>query len=158
MKEITLKGGSIAYVDDKDFEYLSKFKWCVSNRYASGTKDGKSFKMHREILKDELTSNKLYVDHIDHNPLNNQRSNLRVCTNSQNQANRIKTERKTSSFKGVSWHNGANKWHARIYYNSRPLSLGLFNSEISAAIAYDEKALELFGEFALVNFPIEEAK
>jgi len=95
------------------------------------------------------------VDHINGDPLDNRRQNLRPATPSQNQANRTKYQGRrgvTSRYKGVCWHRKDKKWMARIYRDGKQIYLGGFDCEIEAAKAYDSAALEIFGEFALPNF------
>ena len=150
MKEIKLSKGFVAQVDDEDFEYLNQFKWYVYidrvYRYAlrRDNKSRKRIKMHRVILN---APDNILVDHIDHNGLNNQRNNIRLCTNTQNQWN-MKGRR--NGFKGVSIEN--NRFRAAIKYQSKTIHLGNFKTEEDAAKAYDKKATELFGEFAYLNF------
>ena len=101
-----------------------------------------------------VTEPSVGIDHIDWNGLNNQSSNLRLCSTSQNGANKRKNEGKYSSqFKGVTWFKLANKWKADIQCNKKVFTLVLFISEEEAARAYDKRAQELFGEFAHLNFP-----
>jgi len=98
MKEIQLskigkyKGMYKVLVDDEDFEYLNQFNWHVGkvrgNNYAKRTIHSnpiKSVKMHRAIMNAPIN---MQVDHIDHNGLNNQKSNLRLCVNKENACNR----------------------------------------------------------------------
>ena len=108
--------------------------------------------MHRVIAE---TPEGKETDHVNHNSLDNRRENLRVCTHSQNMANASKKTPHTSKFKGVTWNRHLGRWYSRITCNGKLLNIGPFNSEIDAAKAYDEKATELFGEFALPNFPQE---
>jgi len=91
------------------------------------------------------------MDHTDHIRDNNIWSNLRACTSSNNLANRPKYRNNTSGFKGVTWHEALKKWRARIGYKNKYIHLGLFNCKVEAAKTYNEKALELFGEFAYQN-------
>lgn len=155
-KELTLTKGYVALVDDEDYEYLSRWKWTYSGGYALRRvlHDGKkvTIMLHRQIMNAQES---LDVDHRDTNPLNNQRYNLRVCTRTQNNANRTPYKFGTSKFKGVSFRRDrlSNPWRASIGYNNQRLSLGVYPTEIQAAKSYDEKARELFGEFALTNFP-----
>ena len=92
------------------------------------------------------------VDHKDRNSLNNHLSNLRWCTHKENQQNRSKLKNTTSVYKGVSFHKASNKWQAHICHNGLQIHLGLFTDEVEAAHAYDRKASELFGVFAVLNF------
>jgi len=96
--------------------------------------------------------NHLFVDHIDHNGLNNRRSNLRLCTLAQNNRNMV-SRTGSSKYKGVCWHGGTKKWNAKIRLNRKCYHIGLFTDEIAAAKAYDKKAKELHGQFACLNFP-----
>jgi HNH endonuclease len=85
------------------------------------------------------------LDHIDRNPTNNRWANLRLATNSQNQANTVAWATGTSGFKGVNWKNGA--WWARISVRRRRAFLGCFDTPGSAALAYAIAAEKHFGEF-----------
>ena len=158
-KHIPLTQGKFAIVDAADYAELSKYKWRV--KWCKNVKsfyvirslprvNGKSkvVTMHREILG-ALPGQ--YVDHINHDTLDNRRENLRICTNAQNCANRIKSVNTSSQFKGVYWCKVMSKWRSRI--GEQPQHIGYFTDEIEAARAYDEAAKELFGEFALLNFP-----
>jgi hypothetical protein len=104
--------------------------------------------MHREILyapKDKV------VDHINHNGLDNRRENLRLVTIEQNVWNTRKQRRLTASrYKGVTLHKG--QWRSVIYRRKKQIHLGYFDTEETAAKAYDVKAKELFGEYACLNF------
>lgn len=108
---------------------------------------------HRFILG--LTDKSKVVDHADGNGLNNQRSNLRICSNSENVRNRRvdtdQTKKSTSKYKGVYWNKRSAKWHARITYDNRKIHLGLHENENEAAKAYNDAAVKYFGEFARLN-------
>ena len=86
-----------------------------------------------------------------HKTLDNRRSNLRLCTRAQNQANKLKKPGCSSTFKGVSWNKAAKKWQASIRVSQKLIALGLFNDEVLAARSYNVAAVEHFGEFALLN-------
>ena len=156
MRKISLTRGLVAFVDDEDFERLSQFNWyaeqCKSGYYATrgNWRDGRNFttRMHREAV---LAPPGCAIDHIDHNGLNNQKSNLRLCSTSQNNFNQRLGRRNTSGFKGVSWDKSKNKWSAQLGLNGKIVHLGRFCSAIEAATAYDDNAVIHFGEFALTN-------
>lgn len=110
--------------------------------------------MHRIILARKLARplrRGEQVDHINGNPLDNRRANLRLATNTQNQRN--SRARSASGYKGVTWHKRDCKWQAQIQHNGQLRHLGYFNSRIEAARAYDDAARQLFGPYAALNFP-----
>lgn len=159
MKKIQLNQGQFALIDDDDFEKITGFgKWSlIANGYAGrtikpgkqpGLKVNKTIWMHRIIMD---APKGMFVDHIDGNKLNNQKSNLRVCSRAQNGQNRGAPKSNTSGFKGVHWFPACNKWRSRIVVNKKAISLGLFDCKIEAAKAYNIAALEYHGEFANVN-------
>jgi len=80
--------------------------------------------------------NKLVVNHIDFNKVNNKIENLEIVTNRTN-SNRKHIE-STSKYTGVSWHKSTNKWHSQITINGRTKSLGLFDCELKAHYKYEE--------------------
>ena len=154
MQKITLTQGKFALVDDDDFEELNKYNWYFSQGYATRhvTISGKRKLqgMHRFITNCPADMD---VDHANHDKLDNRKSNLRVCSHSENNQNQqMRTKSKTSSvYKGVYFDKHANKWRAHIKLNYKDKHLGLFENEIDAAIAYNNAAIEMFGEFALLN-------
>jgi hypothetical protein len=156
-----------AYVDDEDYERLvalgpwrlrvagvvGKTANLLFYAYRVERIDGKQrmFMMHRELIN---VPEGYDTDHRDSNGLNNQKSNLRVATRSQNNANRRKGLECSSVYKGVSskYFNGKfHHWQARIGCGGKKIDLGMFNNEHEAALAYNKKAKELYGEFALLN-------
>ncbi len=159
MKTIPLTKGQFTVVDDDIFDELIKYKWqakynkCTQSYYAAGYVyfKGKSYttRMHRIIMG--IDSRDIYIDHIDHDTLNNQRHNLRIATHSQNMANRRPNRNAASKYLGVDYHN--DKFRARITPKDRKqIHLGYFINEKDAALAYDKAAKELYGEFANPNF------
>lgn len=151
MKKIPV-GDKFAFVDDEDFELLNSYSWWLHDGYARSNTYGSYVRMHNLLKK---CSKGLELDHINGNRLDNRKSNLRECTRSQNCQNRIARPNTSSQYKGVSLVRKLGKWKAEICppnNNRRNLYLGLFTDEETAARAYDQKAVELFGEFAKLNF------
>ncbi len=159
MREIPLTKGFVALVDDNLYDYLMQWKW-YAHRAAPGLKyyakrsvwDGcrhKQIHMHRVIAGSTPGQR---TDHIDGDGMNNQRYNLRSCTNAQNMCNRKAQRNNTSGWKGVSWVKKLNKWRAQIESEGKGQMLGHFHDPIEAALAYDEAARRLHGEFASTNF------
>lgn len=159
-KEIQLTKGKIALVDDEDFEYLNQWGWCYSavgyairNDYSGRVH--KMVYMHRQVMKDPYNLLKTQIDHIDRNMLNNQKSNLRFCSPSQNGSNKTQQRNNTSGYKGVSYDKSRDSWDARIQVNGKPIRLGRFATAKLAAIAYDKEAIKHLGDLAYLNFPRE---
>jgi hypothetical protein len=161
MKKIPLTHGKVALVDSEDYNWLSQFKWRAQKsgkrpdafyavRSITIKKRRTTIQMHRQIIKPPPG---LEIDHKNNDGLDNRRCNLRFCTRSQNMANSRGHTRRRSSFKGVYFHKQFRKWRAIITKNKKNLHLGFFKSQVRAAMAYDDKAKELFGEFANPNFP-----
>lgn len=157
MKEIKLTQGKVALVDDADFEFLNQWKWIAikdeNTFYAARGeyKNGKqtTLQMHRVLLG--LINPKIEGEHIDRNGLNNQRNNLRIANRSQNCSNRPSFKGSSSKYKGVSRFGNTNKWRARIQKDSVSKTIGIFNNEQEAALAYNNEAEKLHGDFAYLN-------
>jgi len=163
MKTIELTRGKIALVDDSDFDWVEKLSWRATRTCPTGIErwyalhtvgpSGETMYMHREIMIRLGFSPDTLFDHRDGDGLNNQRSNLRPCSATENVRNRRKEPGLSSRFKGVYWHIRDEKWIARLVNNRKSIYIGAFNDEESAGRAYDKKASVLFGEFAKLNFP-----
>lgn len=148
MKTISVGKGRVSIVDDEDFERVSQFNW-VARKIQGKFYVMKMLWLHRVIMN---APDGVLVDHINGNPLDNRRSNLRLCTHKENMRNRGKSKNNTSGFKGVSWNNQSNKWQAQIAVNKKTIPLGMFVEKEDAARAYDKAARELHGKFAKTNF------
>ena len=150
---IPLGNGHYAYVDAADYEWLRQWTWhTYDDGYAVRNENGKQILMHRQIMQPPKG---MVVDHIDGNRANNCRFNLRVCTRQQNIRNNRKHSGSSSRFKGVGYLKHCRKWYARLWCTGKWIWLGYFMDEVEAARAYDRKAVELFGEYARLNFPEE---
>lgn len=95
----------------------------------------------------------MQVDHIYHDTLDNRRSNLRICTPSENSRNTRSLRESSSTYKGVSFFRRNGKWRSTIWYNGKQVSLGYFFNEIEAAKAYDKASLAYYKDFSCLNFP-----
>ncbi len=153
MAEIPLTNGGVAVVDDADYEALAQFRWQRSaqgyaHRYRrQRPAKGVSILMHRVVLDAPSDRD---VDHINHDGLDNRRGNLRLCTPSQNLANRARQKNNTVSiYKGVSFDVRWPKkpWYARCCRKW----LGRFLTQEEAAQAYNDAAVRQYGEFAYLN-------
>lgn len=153
MKYILLTQGKQAVVDDADFGKLTEHKWYVNSskdgrNYASTEIDGKHILMHRFILKTPVGKS---TDHINGDPLDNRRENLRICTQSQNLANaRIKKEN-TSGYRGVHFKKAKKAWIAQLNFNKKRVLYRQFKNKEDAIKAYQEAAKQCFGEFRKVG-------
>lgn len=155
MKTIIAKCGAVIMVDDEDFDLVSAHKWSLNgSRYPRSYVWNKEKRhsdvlyMHRLLTGRHGVSDGLAVDHIDGNPLNNRRSNLRICTYFQNNCNKGKQPTNTSGYKGVYFHKQMKKWQAQIMVKGRNIYLGLFESAEEAHEVYCLAAVMLHGEFA----------
>jgi hypothetical protein len=106
--------------------------------------------MHRVVLDRKGFKNFAISDHKDRNPLNNQRHNLRVASQVQNNRNQRRYKNNQSGYVGVSWHQ-KRKWWARIGVDGKRISLGCYDDPKEAAKAYNKAALKYHGEFAVLN-------
>jgi hypothetical protein len=138
-----------ALVDEESYKWLKHFKWYENNDgYAiSRTKEHAIF-MHR-VIND--TPKGMYTDHINGLRLDNRTCNLRDCTIAQNSTNRNISNPGKSQYRGVSWSTRANKWRVMIQCNRKRKQIGMYVDETEAALAYNEEAKKLHGEFAILN-------
>jgi hypothetical protein len=115
--------------------------------------NGKLYLAHRIVWK-ILTGDDpglSEIDHIDGNPQNNRPENLRLSDHGKNQANGPAYKNSKSGYKGVYWHKQREKWTAQIQSGKRRKQLGFYNIAEDAAMAYNEAAIVLHGEFARLN-------
>lgn len=150
-------GRHVVFIDEDDFSRVSKLTWRINKNYPTRTYaitnlkelNYKPVKMHRLIMGFPNHQ----IDHRDGNGLNNTKSNLRKCNDSQNQANRPNLNKNnTVGFKGVQCRpNRKKKYSASIKFNYKNIHLGYFYLVVDAAKAYNEAAIKYFGEFACLN-------
>ena len=160
MKRIPLTRGKFALVDDRDYEELSRFKWHTmfsptnGNFYAA--RDGRNLArdkgryvvMHRQILG--ICDRNISVDHKNHNGLDNRKSNLRVCTASQNMMNRRGAQKNsTTGWRGVyiDKRNPIRKFYSEIRAGKKKIFLGYFKTVSEARRAYASANRKYYGEF-----------
>ena len=159
MKYLTLANSDrSAIVDDDIYEHVNDRHWRlikVSNgAFYIGWKSHKAGRditiyLHRLVMGSPKGK---MVDHINGDPFDNRRENLRVATNSQNQMNSKKRFGRSSQYKGVSWNGKLGKWKAQIGVDGQDIFLGYFKQERHAAYAVDLSLPILHGEFARFNF------
>jgi hypothetical protein len=164
-KEIPLARGFVALIDAQDYELVSQYIWRTlkasgeSTCYAVGRKKGTSGKtvyMHRIILGN--VPHGVYVDHINRNGLDNRRANLRLATTSQNAFNRGPNKNNTTGYKRVTIckDKRRKRYQASIKVDGKTFTLGRFATAEEAARVYDEAAKRYRGDFAHLNFPVNE--
>jgi len=133
-------------LDNEDYKKVKQHKWFLHDKrgYVSGKVGEENILLHRFIMKPPIN---MLVDHINHNPLDNQKSNLRVCTKSQNCA--WKNMKLATLYRGIakSYHG----WTAGITRDQKRFYLGYYKTPEQATHAYNEAAIRLFGEFAVLN-------
>jgi hypothetical protein len=145
------KGPITIIVDEDKWHSLKQIHWCRANGkgYAAGIVDGKRVQMHRYIYG--CTEKKVHIDHINGNKLDNRLCNLRRASPSTNNQNVAKNKGKFK-YTGVSGRINTGIYRASISVGKgKTVHLGSFNTEEEAAWIYDQKALELHGEHALIN-------
>ena len=125
---------TICTVDERGYVTTNRKKDMISH-LLTGVEDGK------------------VVDHINGDPFDNRWGNLRVVTPLQNHWNYRLSSRNTTGFKGIYRDKRTKGYHARICENGRRHYLGLYQSAVEAAAAYDDAARAHFGEYAALNFP-----
>jgi hypothetical protein len=145
--------GLVTIIDEDDVELVAGYRWYAMRvrgmvRGVGAFKHRKFVALHRLLMG---FPEGLFVDHINGDPLDNRKANLRACTNQQNGWNARRRTAKKSPLKGVMPQMG--RFYARIRVNGELLRLGGFDTAEAAALAYDAAAKQAFGEYAALNFP-----
>ena len=131
-----------ALIDLDDVDRVKKHKWYLDyyNYVCSHT----YLRIHRLIMD---CPDDMVVDHINHNRLDNRKSNLRVCTQQQNNINVSTRKNNTSGYKGVSLDKRRNKWRARVNIDGKEKSLGYYKTKEEAIAARKQAEIEYYGEY-----------
>lgn len=163
--EIEISGYQVL-IDDEDFDRVSKYKWHLdwpyfrrsgnyyfkTRPYINGVRY--TWSLHHFIYgKPDKGS---YLDHINRNTLDNRKNNFRYVTPQQNKYNQKCRKDNTTGYKGVGVQTHCPKYIVKIVYDGKRHSLGTYSDPIEAARVYDRKAIEVYGEYAVTNFPRED--
>jgi len=160
--EMAISGFTV-FIDDEDYERIKNIAWwvldppkgkryvCYSSFDNSRSPKKRTIYLHRYILGlGAFRQNPCQVDHINGNTFDCRKSNLRLCTASQNQMNKGKLKNNKSGYKGVSWNKEKNKWSAVIEINDMSILLGRFKDINDAISAYKQGSIKYHGEFGRV--------
>lgn len=149
--KITVADGRNFIIDVQDLKDVSEKSWYISAQgYVTTDIKGKSISLHNYLFKPDENQ---IIDHINRDKLDNRRKNFRKCTKQQNCFNQGLRSTNTSGYKGVVLDKRRNTYYSRITYNGKTYHIGTFRTDqiIEAAKAYNQKAIELFGEYAFLN-------
>jgi hypothetical protein len=137
-------------IDNEDWKEVKKHKWSINNpsKRAKYVRSSKHILLHRYIMN---ASKDKEVDHINGNPLDNRKQNLRICNKNENSKNRKVNINSSSGYRGVYWDMESNKWAVAISFNKKRIKIGRFKRKTDAALIYNEVALKYHGEFARLN-------
>ena len=138
--ELPLTQNKVALVSAEDFEQLNAHKWHASKRrngyyaarYCSAL--GTNVYLHRQIMGVESAGRAVFIDHINRDPLDNRRENLRLSNAHANAQNR----RYSSNYSGLRGVRKSlfHKWEAQIGIDGKLIFLGSYETEREAGIAY----------------------
>lgn len=147
-----------AKIDSEDMKKCKDYVWYLKDDgYVVGNESGNKTRtsLHRFIMDSYVCADQI-VDHINHDKLDNRKINLRICTSSQNSMNRVKSNRNTSGFVGISWNKRKGLWVSKIEVNKNSIFLGYFKDMDDAVQARKEAEDKYFGEFKYNQFIITE--
>lgn len=152
-KLIPLSQGKFAIVDEDNFDALSEHNWMYSHGYAKRNfvkENGKktTIYLHRVILGAEKGQ---IVDHKNGNPLDNRKTNIRICSQSENLFNKRIQSNNKSGYKGVAWNKEKKKWQAQARFCGKRYSIGYFQTKEEAAKAYNNTIIKISSEFSKPN-------
>lgn len=134
-----------AIIDLDDVEKIKDYKWSINHGYVNTFPN---IRLHRLITN---CSEDKVVDHINHNKLDNRKSNLRICSQHQNMMNKIKQNNNKSGYTGVYWSNEKSRWYAQITVNKNTINLGYFNTKEDAIYSRKQAEIKYFGEYRFLD-------
>jgi hypothetical protein len=141
--------GNEFYFDLEDYDKIKDYCWCEVVNKDNGYRELRS---HDELTNKDIRMHQIlgfpHHDHIDRNPLNNRKGNLRKATVQENNWNRNVFKNNTSGIMGVNLHKPRNMWRARICVNGKRLELGSFINKEDAIRARLRAEKAYYGEFA----------
>lgn len=133
-------------IDKEDYNKVKEYSWYIENNgYVRGKVNNKKVSLHRFIL--DVPEN-MVVDHINHNPLDNRRSELRICKITENMMNKVIYSNNKSGIKGVYYYKWSNKWVATIKFNRQKVHLGYFKTKEEAIETRKKAEEKYYGEYA----------
>lgn len=150
MKQLFVRNGKIALLDDEDFLKVKDISWHTDRDgyFVHEQTHGPNILLHRMILGlDVFQKDKRQVDHINGNSADNRKKNLRICSQAQNVCNRAKAA-KNHGYKGV---RVGKTFRAYITVNKKQIHLGVYKNAEDAARAYNKAAIFHFGQYARIN-------
>lgn len=144
---IAMPSGHEALIDLEDVDSVSTYRWHAiplrDTTYSATSIAGKRIYLHRLVMK---APKGMEVHHINHNGLDNRKSNLVIVTHQQNLFHQKLSRKNTSGYRGVCKVRRDGYWKAQIKHNQLVFHLGTFQTKEEAAAAWNRKALELFGD------------
>lgn len=146
--------GEEFYFDLEDYDKIKDYCWYINSGgyvYAHNKINNSTISMHRLIMN--VNQKEIFVDHIYHNKNDNRKSQLRLVNHYQNASNCRISKNNTSGYKGVYWHEPAQKWEVLIQYNNKLINLGLYSDMNDAIKARQEAEIKYFGEYRYQENP-----
>lgn len=138
--------GEFFIIDYDDYDLIKGITWSISRGYVVARKNDKSLRLHRFIIESKCGKLKFeeYIDHINHNKLDNRKYNLKICSSSENKQNAKIYKTNTSGTAGVNWDKKRNMWRSRICINYKQIDLGFFEKLEDAILARNDAEKEYF--------------
>ena len=151
--ECVVRNGRSFLFDEEDLPFVKSSTWAIGkDGYVHGRNGGKKVRFHRLIM--DVKDGEV-VDHINGDPSDCRKENLRIATQHQNSMNHSLNKNSTTGFKGVCLDKRYNKYMAHIHPDRKMKFLGYYDDPVEAALAYDKAASFYFGEYANLNFKEE---